>query len=113
MSFLRRWPFLVLGLMTLGMFVLVERAHQPPGILIAVLRVLIAPLWLMRTVEMLLGVGAWPKTLQLSIALPLLLLPYVTADLLLRWHRRRREGHPAAASPPAGPLSGSRSPEPY
>jgi hypothetical protein len=89
-SFLRNWPFLVLGLVTFGLFLALEASGEPPRFLVAVLRVLIVPLWLMRTLEMILGIGYWPGPLQLLIALPLLFLPYVSADLLLRWGRRQR-----------------------
>lgn len=56
----------------------------PAGqVLLGALRVLILPVWLMRTLEMLLGIGSWPVPLQLTVALPLLFLPYALADYAL------------------------------
>jgi hypothetical protein len=92
-SFLLAWPFLSVGLFTFGLFVAVERVGEPLRPLVPVLRVLVVPLWLMRTLEMVVGIGYWPGPLQLLIALPLLFLPYVAADLLLRSARRRRVAH--------------------
>ena len=89
-SFLRTWPFLTLGFVTFGLFLAVEGfGPERLGQLVPALRVLIVPLWLMRTLEMLVGIGSWPSPLQLIVALPLLFLPYVAADLLLGWARRR------------------------
>ena len=89
-SFLRTWPFLTFGLLTFGFFLAVEGFGEPLAPLLPALRVLIVPLWLMRTFEMLVGIGYLPGPVQLVVAFPLLFLPYVAADLLLRWARRRR-----------------------
>ncbi len=97
-SFLRSWPFLSLGVLTFGLFLAVEAFGEPLRPLVPVLRVLVVPLWLMRTLEMVVGIGSWPGTLQLLIALPLLFLPYVAADLLLRAARRRRVVHHGPAA---------------
>ena len=96
--FPRTWPFLTLGLFTFLLFLAVGNFGAVLQPLVPVLRVLIVPLWVMRTVEMLLGMGGWPGHLQLVVALPLLFAPYILADLLWQWIWRRRIGHPAAAS---------------
>ena len=88
-TFLLSWPFLSVGLFTFALFLAVERFGKLRP-LIPILRVLVAPLWLMRTLEMVVGIGSLPGPLQLLVALPLLFLPYVVADLLLRSARRRR-----------------------
>ncbi|MHB1325730.1 MAG: hypothetical protein ACYC0L_05925 [Thermoleophilia bacterium] len=67
---------------------------QHPALLIPILRVLVIPLLLMRYFEMFTGIGFLPWPLQLLIALPLLFLPYLAADLLIRsirqaWASRR------------------------
>ena len=92
-AFLRTWPFLSLGVLTFGLFLAVEALGKPPWPLLPALRALVAPLWLMRTLEMVVGMASWPGPLQLFVALPLLFLPYVAADLLLRSARRRRVAH--------------------
>ncbi len=92
-SFLRTWPFLSLGVLTFGLFLAVEGIGEPLRPAVPALRVLIAPLWLMRTLEMVVGIGSWPGPLQLLVALPLLFLPYVAADLFLRSARRRWIAH--------------------
>ena len=97
-SFLRTWPFLTVGLLTAGLFLAVSALGEPAEFLIPVLRVLIIPLWLMRTMEMIVGIGSWPMPLQYLIALPLLFVPYVTADLLLGHFRRSVFRHREAAA---------------
>lgn len=97
-SFLRNWPFLSLGLLTFGLFLAVEALGAQLRPLIPPLRVLIVPLWLMRNLEMVVGIGYWPGPLQVLVALPLLFLPYVAADLLLGWARRRWGAHRATAT---------------
>lgn len=100
--FVRRWPFLSVGLLTLGLFVLVEalpqgaRDHTAGQALVATIRVLMVPLWLMRTLEMLIGIGWWPAPLQFLVALPLLFMPYLAADVLLERACRRRGEHRTA-----------------
>jgi hypothetical protein len=42
----------------------------------------------MRTLEMIAGIGFWPWPAQALIALPLLFVPYLFADLALAWMRR-------------------------
>jgi hypothetical protein len=96
-SLIRTWPFLSLGFFTFGLFLALEGFGEPPRPLVAVLRVLVVPLWLMRTLEMLVGIGGWPAPLQFLVALPLLFLPYLAADLLLRLARRQWVSHHAAA----------------
>jgi hypothetical protein len=94
-SVIRR-PFLCLGLFTFAAFLSVEVFGMPPA-LAAPLRALIAPLWVMRTIEMFLGLGYLPGPAQFVLALPLLFLPYVAADWLLGRARRRHRAHRAAA----------------
>ena len=50
----------------------------------------------MRTLEMITGIGFWPGPAQVLIALPLLFLPYVLADLALAWLRRHFGSRAAA-----------------
>ena len=97
-SFLQTWPFLSLGLVTAALFLAVEGFGERVAPLIPVVRVLIIPLWLMRTLEMIVGIGFWPRPLQYLIALPLLFAPYVAADLLLRQVRRCLVKHREAAA---------------
>ena len=97
-AFLRRWPFLSLGLVTAGLFLAVEGFGEPVEPLIPVVRILIIPLWFMRTLEMVVGIGSWPAPLQYLIAIPLLFTPYVATDLLLRQLRRRGLRHREAAA---------------
>jgi hypothetical protein len=92
-AFLRSWPFLSLGLVTVGLFLAVEGFGERVGFLIPVVRILIIPLWLMRTLEMIVGIGSWPSPLQYLVALPLLFTPYIATDLLLRQVRRRGVAH--------------------
>jgi hypothetical protein len=100
-SFIKRHPFLVLGIVTLGLFVATETMSDTAKgsglgvIIINLFRVLIVPMWLMRTLEMLLGMGGWPMPLQLLVALPILFAPYVLADYLLQKVR----GHGRGQSP--------------
>jgi len=86
--FVARWPFLTIGLATFALFLLAEAIRPLQAPLGPLLRVLIVPLWLMRTLEMIAGIGLWPGPAQLLIALPLVFLPYVLADLALGWLRR-------------------------
>jgi hypothetical protein len=97
-SFLQTWPFLSLGFVTAGLFLAVEGFGERVEPLIPVVRVLIIPLWVMRTLEMVVGIGSWPMPLQYLIALPLLFMPYVAADLLLGQVRRRVFRHREAAA---------------
>ena len=97
-SFLRNWPVLSIGVVTFGLFAAVEAFGEPPQFIMPALRVLIVPLWLMRTLQMVVGIGSWPGPLQLLVALPLLFLPYVAADLLVRSASRRWRAHRAAAT---------------
>ena len=83
-----RRPFLSLGILTFTALLAVEAFAMPPA-LRGVLRVIIVPLWLMRTLEMVVGVGSLPGAIQLVVALPALFLPYAAADWLL-WRARRR-----------------------
>ena len=94
--FVLRRPFLSVGLLTFAAFLAVEIFGMPAA-LAGLLRVLIAPLSLMRTIEMFLGLGFLPGPLQLVVALPLLFLPYLAADWLLERARRRRSRPRAAA----------------
>ena len=90
---LRRHPFLTMGLATFVLFVLVEAipgAIQATPSVILMLRVLMVPLWLMRTLEMSVGMGAWPGIVQLVLALPLLFAPYVLTDWVLARVAARR-----------------------
>ena len=96
-AFLRNWPFLSVGLLTLAFGLALEVFGEPFRPLVPFVRVLIVPLWLMRTLEMVVGIGSWSGPLQIVVALPLLLLPYVAADLLLRRARRCSGTHHTAA----------------
>jgi hypothetical protein len=88
-ALVKRYPFLLLGIATFGLFLatgLVSDAAKTSElgrIVVTVLRVLIIPLWLMRDLEMLLGLGNWPGPVDLVIGFPLLFAPYVLADYLL------------------------------
>ncbi len=96
MRFVRRHPFLTIGLVTFGLFLLVElmpEAARTAGagrVLMAFVRVIAVPLWIMRTIEVMLGMGRWPDLLQLLVALPLLFAPYLLLDWVLNRFRRRR-----------------------
>ena len=89
--FVRNWPFLCLGFLTLGLFIGVEAMGEPARTtlvgeaLVAIVRVLVVAMWLMRYLELFLGMGRLPQVFQLLVAVPLLLAPYVAADLSLRW----------------------------
>jgi hypothetical protein len=98
-SWLRRHRFLTVGLATFALFVLVESvpAVRTP-VVMQLLRVLLVPLWLMRTLEMFVGMGSWPGILQLIVAMPLLFAPYVLADWLLARVRARRASSLNAAA---------------
>jgi len=105
-SFIKRHGFLLLGIVTLGLFVAMEiasEAAKASGLgeaITILLRVLIIPMWLMRDLEMLLGMGSWPMPLQVLVALPILFAPYFLADYLLQSVRSRRleqsRDHPTA-----------------
>jgi hypothetical protein len=95
--FVGNWPFLTLGLATFGFFVAVDLIGEPLRLLVPILRVLIVPLWFMRNLEMMVGLGFLPWPIQLPLALPLLFLPYVATDLLLR-RARQWYAHRAAAA---------------
>jgi hypothetical protein len=99
-SFVLAWPFMTVGLLTFALFLGVEAHWAPLRPLLPAVRVLIVPLWLMRYVEMGVGIGSLPGPVQLVVALPLLFLPYLAADLLLRAGRRHlsRAAHPAPAA---------------
>ena len=90
---LMRWPFFMLGLATLAVLRAVEVGTLAPGPLRPALRVLIAPLWLGRTIEVALLLplldktdGLWRMVVEVA-GLPLLFAPYLLGDLLLRWLR--------------------------
>jgi len=89
-----RWPFMCLGLVTMLGFLL--SGHLPSG-LAELFRVLIVPMWLMRTLQMLVGIGSLPDPAQLLVAVPLLFLPYAGADWILWRVRHRADSHPFAA----------------
>ena len=95
---LRRHPFLTIGLVTFGLFLLVEWTPYAHPAVVLILRMLIAPLWLMRTLEMIVGMGRWPGIAQLLVALPLLFAPYVLADWALARGRARRASRVHAAT---------------
>lgn len=105
-SIASRHLFLFLGLLTSGLFLVLETASEaakasPAGeVLVGVMRVMIIPMWLMRDLEMLLGMGAWSLSLQLVIALPILFAPYLLADYVFLRRRsdttkRARQHRPA------------------
>jgi hypothetical protein len=90
------FPFFTLvGLLTLALFLL-QAAIGPEvrgtafgQIIIIVLQVIIIPLWLMRTVVVIIGVvlfgfggGSFPIWYDI-LTVPVLLLPYILADVLL------------------------------
>jgi hypothetical protein len=73
---------MILGLVTLGLFVLVEKlGGRPPEIVATVLRVLIIPGYLANLLGAMMGMGQLPQPLLPWIAAPLFLLPYLAADL--------------------------------
>jgi hypothetical protein len=85
-ALVRRWAWTAVGLATAGLFLLAERFLDPTSLLAIPLRWLVVPLWLMRLVEMGLGLARLPEAWQLAIGLPLLFLPYVGMDILRhRW----------------------------
>ncbi len=96
-SVVRRFPFLTVGLLTAGLFLLTAGANNVAGDaavvrgLTAIVRVLIIPMWLMRDLEMILG-GRLPFAVPLFVDLPLLFTPYLVADLVLRKLTSRPEG---------------------
>jgi len=65
------------------------KASAAGQVLVGVMRVMIIPMWVMRDLEMLLGMGGWPAAVQLVIALPILFAPYLLADYVFL--RRRSE----------------------
>jgi hypothetical protein len=93
---LRFFPFITfLGIVTLVLFLLVEWAGpelQETALgqtLVSMLRVLIIPLWLMRTLVVMgggaifgFGGGSFPVLFNI-LTVPVLLLPYVLADVAL------------------------------
>ena len=98
---LRSFPFFTLfGLTTIALFVLVEimgpEARESPlgQNLIVVLKVAIIPVWLMRLLVVMLGGvlfgfdgGSFPIWYRI-ITFPVLILPYLLADLVLHgWWR--------------------------
>lgn len=88
----RNWPFTILGLVTLGIVALVERSGgRPPEVVAILLRVLVIPQYVMGLFEAWFGMGKLPEALQLWIGVPLLLLPYVTADLARHYWRHLME----------------------
>lgn len=102
MRFLRRWPFTALGIATLALLVLLSlagahaRTSPLAQALAAAARVLAYPMFLMARAQLALmqalGVrprGGYPVWLFL-LGIPIRLLPYVAADLVLRWVRRGR-----------------------
>jgi hypothetical protein len=73
---------MILGLVTLGLFVLVEKlGGRPPEIVAMVLRVFIIPGYLAHLFGALIGMNRLPTPLLPWIAAPLFLLPYLAADL--------------------------------
>jgi hypothetical protein len=85
------------GLLTFALVLALEVFREPLRPLVPLVRVFSVPLWLMRTLQMLVGIDSWPGPLQVVVALPLLFLPYVAADLLLQRARRRWRTHHTAA----------------
>ena len=104
MAILRSWPFTAFGLLTLAVVLVAEAVRgtgTPVGTLYDVLRVIIVPIWLMRYVVVAIGgllfgfsQGAGLPTWYDLLTVPILLLPYVAADLALirtwRWLQSRR-----------------------
>jgi hypothetical protein len=91
-----RWPFMCLGLVTMVGFLVGESGHLPSG-LVELVRVLTVPMWLMRMIQMLVGIGSLPEPAQLLVAVPLLFLPYAGADWVLWRIRHRADSHRVAA----------------
>jgi len=94
-SFLKNWPSLTIGLLTVGLFFALPGSS---AVIQPVLRVFVAPLEIMRSMQVIAGIESWPMPLQLLLGAPLLFLPHVAADLCLRWLRRRFVGPPLAAA---------------
>lgn len=103
MAVLRLWPFTCVGVLTLVVFLVAEVA-QGSGIsvepLYDLLRIIIVPIWLMRYVIVAIGgllfgfsQGAGLPTWYNILTLPIVLLPYVAADLTLirTWRRPQSE----------------------
>ena len=80
MSFIRRHPFLTLAVPTALGFIAVEAGATW---LAPTVRILIMPMWLIRTIEMALGFGALPTWFNWAVGLPLLFLSYLAFDALL------------------------------
>jgi len=93
MELLRRHPFLAVGLITA---LAVWAVELGAAWLAPAARFLIIPMWLMRTLEIVMGFGALPRWLDLTIGMPLLFAPYVALDALLVRRRRGRVGLRAA-----------------
>ncbi len=103
-SLMKRHSFLMLGIATFGLLVTIgiaSDAVKASGLghaAIDALRVLSIPLWLMRDLEMLVGMGSWPGPLQLVVALPILFAPYFLADYLLQRARSALSKRPRPSS---------------
>jgi hypothetical protein len=85
----KKYPFFLLGVATFGLFLAAgsisdaAKTSELGRVVIGVLRVLIIPLWLMRDVEMLMGMGRWPGAIELVVGFPFLFAPYILADYVL------------------------------
>jgi ABC-type tungstate transport system substrate-binding protein len=95
---LGRIPFTLLGLGTLIGWAVVELDLLTPSSSVhSALRVLIVPMWLARTATVALPVLIFgdPREIPTFLVLltqPLVMLPYVMADLVLYWLLRSRSG---------------------
>jgi hypothetical protein len=85
----KKYPFFLLGVATFGLFLATgslrgaAETSEVGRVVIGVLRVLIIPLWLMRDLEMTMGMGSWPGAVELVVGFPFLFAPYVLADYIL------------------------------
>ena len=85
----KKYPFFLLGVGTFGLFLATgsitgaAKMSEVGRVVIGVLRVLIIPMWLMRDLEMLVGMGSSPGAVELVVGLPFLFAPYVLADYVL------------------------------
>lgn len=102
---IRSWPFTLFGLLTISLFVVAVALHRTgadgPGVevLDAVVQLIIIPLWLMRYVVVAVGgvlfsfADGFPVWYDV-LTIPILVLPYIAADLaLIRVWRRPRPGN--------------------
>jgi len=94
---LRRWPFTVIGVLTLAIAVVAEMGIVQSESFLRFLRVLIIPVYVARLLVVAVEVLIWgagptgpPRFIDV-LTLPLLLVPYLFVDLLVRMMARKAE----------------------